>query len=99
MPLEHRIYVYGEQMIAAKALLDQCGMATERHRIQRVNFREHLMGLSFGTFVVVTGHPAEVPAEIMLEVEICGMVVFQLGDRFARAKAQGRYVAPHSDAA
>jgi hypothetical protein len=95
----HRIYVYGEQQVAAMALLDECGMATERWRIQRVNFPQHLAGLDRGTFLVVSNHPTPVPAEIMLQVELIGMVVFELDDRFARAKAEGRYVAPATDAA
>jgi hypothetical protein len=90
MALEHRIYVYGAQRNSAKALLDQCGMATERHRIQVVNSPERLAGLAYGTFLVVTGHPAPVPAEIMHAVYLCGLVVFHLDDVYARAKAARR---------
>lgn len=67
MSFRHRVYVYGEQQVAAQAMLDECNMFPGG-RLQRVNYPAHIMGLDRGTFVVVVGHANPVPAEIMVEM-------------------------------
>lgn len=88
MPLQHRIYVYDKQSNAARAMLEGCGLSFVCTSFMRVSTRYQLAGLPVGcgTFVVIRGHIDPVPEELMIAVEIAGLVVMTLDDSLVRAR-------------
>lgn len=86
MSNEPRIYVYAEQIHAAKSLLEEAGLAMTRDRLRPVSDADHLRGVNRGTFVIVEGHPRRVPADILECAWVCGMTQLRLDDTARRVK-------------
>lgn len=86
MSNEPRIYVYAEQIHAAKSLLEEAGLALTRDRLRPVSDDYHLRGVGRGTFVIVEGHPRRVPAEILETAWAQGLTMFRLDDTARRVK-------------
>lgn len=86
MSNEPRIYVFAEQIHAAKSLLEEAGLALTRDRLRPVSDVCHIRGISTGTFVIVEGHPRRVPAEILECAWVLGLTMLRLDDTARRVR-------------
>ena len=91
MPTRSRdIYCYGPQRRSVEALLRDV-IDIDPRRLRSVDDYYQLQGLEDVTFVIVTGHPHEVPERIHHSLQAYGAMVWNLDD----SRRRDRYTREH----